>query len=61
MTGPITGSGTDYNFSADYYGQPNGIEGTLKFSDTSVKVKYTKNPKFPSDLLNRDIVCNIKK
>ena len=56
----ITGSGTDYTFSADYYGQPNGIEGTLKFSDTSVTVKYTKNPEFPSDLLNRDIVCNIK-
>ena len=56
----ITGSGTDYNFSADYYGQPNGIEGTLKFSDNSVTVKFTKNPEFPSDFLNINIVCNKK-
>lgn len=56
----ITGSGTDYNFSAEYYGQANGIEGTLKFSDTSVTVKFTKNPEFPPDLLNKYIVCNKK-
>lgn len=56
----VTGSGTDYNFSSDYYGQPNGIEGTLKFSDTSVTVKFTKNPELPTDLLNKDIVCNKK-
>lgn len=56
----VTGSGTDYSFSTDYYGQANAIEGTLKFTDTSVTVRYTKNPAFPSDLLNKDIVCNKK-
>ena len=56
----VTGSGTDYNFSSDYYGQPNAIKGTLKFSDTSVTVRFTANPVYPENLLNKDIVCNKK-
>ena len=58
----VTGYGTDYNISTDYYGQPNGIEGTLKFASDSSKVtvNFTKNPGLPSDLLNKDIVCNKK-
>ena len=58
----VIGSGTDYIFSTDYYGQPNGIEGTLKFASDSSKVtvNFTKNLGLPSDLLNKDIVCNKK-
>ena len=56
----VTGSGTDYTFSTDYYGQPNAIKGTLKFSSdgSSVTVRYTENPELPENLLNIDIVCN---
>ena len=59
----VKGSGTDYSFSTDYYGQPNGVEGTLKFASDSSKVtvNFRKNPELPSDFLNRNIVCNIKK
>ncbi len=59
---PVTGSGTDYSFSTDYYGQANGVEGTLKFASDSSKVtvNFTKNPELPSDLLNKDVVCNKK-
>ena len=58
----VTGSGTDYTFSTDYYGQANAIKGTLKFSSdgSSVTVRFTENPAFPSDLLNKDVVCNKK-
>ncbi|MDO6994997.1 hypothetical protein Q5M87_13365 [Brachyspira innocens] len=56
----VTGYGTDYNFSSDYYGQANGVEGTLKFSDTSVTVRFTKNLGAPDEMLNTDIVCNKK-
>ena len=58
MTGPITGSGTDYDFDAG----DGKTKGTLKFSSdgSSVTVKYTKNPVMPS-FENKDIVCNIKK
>lgn len=55
-----TGSGTDYTFSGEYFGKPNGIEGTLKFNDTSVTVRFTKNPALPEEKLNTDIVCNKK-
>lgn len=58
----VTGSGTDYTFSTDYYGQPNGIEGTLKFAPdgSTVTVNYSKNPAI-SSIEGKDIVCNIKK
>ncbi|PTY39729.1 hypothetical protein [Brachyspira hampsonii] len=56
----VTGSGSDYSFSTDYYGQANGVEGTLKFSDTSVTVNFTKNPDASQGMLNTDIVCNKK-
>ena len=57
---PVTGSGTDYSFSTDYYGQANGIEGTLKFSSdgSSVTIMFTANPAFPENLLNINILCN---
>ena len=57
----VTGSGTDYTFSTDYYGQPNAIKGTLKFSSdgSSVTVRYTKNPDAPS-FENKDFICNKK-
>ena len=57
----ITGYGTDYNISSSYNDQPNAIKGTLKFSDTSVTVRFTENPGAPAEFLNKDIVCNIKK
>ena len=56
----ITGYGTDYNISSSYNSQPNAIKGTLKFSDTSVTVRFTENPGAPAEFLNKDIVCNIK-
>ena len=58
----VTGSGTDYSFSTDYYGQPNAIKGTLKFSSdgSSVTIMFTANPVYPENLLNKDIVCNKK-
>lgn len=58
MTGPITGSGTDYTFDA---GDGKTI-GTLKFSSdgSSVTLKYTANPGAPS-FENKDFICNIKK
>ena len=56
----ITGYGTDYNISSSYNDQPNAIKGTLKFSDTSVTVRFTENPGAPAEFLNKDIVCNIK-
>ena len=57
----VTGSGTDYSFSTDYYGQPNGIEGTLKFAPdgSTVTVNYSKNPAM-SSIEGQDIVCNKK-
>ena len=56
----ITGYGTDYNISSSYNSQPNAIKGTLKFSDTSVTVRFTENPGAPAEFLNKDIVCNKK-
>lgn len=56
MTGPITGSGTDYTFDSG----DDTTAGTLKFSDTSVTVRFTKNTVMPS-FENKNIVCNIKK
>ena len=56
----ITGYGTNYNISSSYNSQPNAIKGTLKFSDTSVTVRFTENPGAPAEFLNKDIVCNIK-
>ena len=58
MTGPITGSGTDYTFDAG----DGKIKGTLKFSPdgSSVTVIYTENPDAPS-FENKDFICNIKK
>ena len=51
----ITGSGTDYSFDSG-----DGIlAGTLKFSDTSVTVRFTKNTAIPSTI-GKDIVCNKK-
>ena len=57
----VTGSGTDYSFSTDYYGQANGVEGTLKFAPdgSTVTVNYRKNPAI-SSLVGKDIVCNKK-
>ncbi|PCG20255.1 hypothetical protein [Brachyspira sp. G79] len=57
---PVTGSGTDYSFSnPDFNETPDAIVGTLKFSDTSVTIRYTKNTVMPS-IENTDIVCNKK-
>ncbi|MEI0566339.1 hypothetical protein [Brachyspira pulli] len=55
MTGPITGSGTDYTFDSG----DGTTKGTLKFSDTSVTVTFTKNEDMPS-IVDQDIVCNKK-
>ncbi|ADG71151.1 hypothetical protein [Brachyspira murdochii] len=56
----VTGSGTDYSFSnPDTQGTPNAIVGTLKFSDNSVTLNFTKNTVMPS-IENTDIVCNKK-
>ena len=57
----VTGYGTDYNFSTDYYGKPNAIKGTLKFASdgNSVTVRFTANPGAPS-FENKDFICNKK-
>ncbi|MEI0538604.1 hypothetical protein [Brachyspira pulli] len=59
---PVTGYGIDYSFSTDFYGEPNAIKGTLKFASdgNSVTVRFTENPGAPAEMLNKDIVCNIK-
>ena len=59
MTGPITGSGTDYTFDAG----DGKTKGTLTFSSdgSSVTVRFTANPEAPEEMLNTDIVCDIKK
>ena len=56
MTGPITGSGTDYTFDSG----DGTVAGTLKFSSdgSSVTVRFTENPGAPAEMLNKDIVCN---
>ena len=51
----VTGSGTDYNFNSS----TGDAEGTLKFSDTSVTVRFTKNDNAPS-IVNQDFACNKK-
>ncbi|KLI51991.1 hypothetical protein [Brachyspira hyodysenteriae] len=54
----VTGSGTDYSFSnPDTQGTPDSIVGTLKFSDNSVTLNFTKNTVMPSIT---EIVCNKK-
>ncbi|WIH83373.1 hypothetical protein NEI00_10245 [Brachyspira pilosicoli] len=51
----VEGSGTDYTFdSGDGY-----VSGTLKFTDSSVTVRFTKNIAMPS-IEGQDIVCNKK-
>ncbi|WP_157151383.1 hypothetical protein [Brachyspira sp. SAP_772] len=51
----ITGSGSDYSFDSG-----DGIvAGTLKFTDTSVTVNFTKNTVVPSTI-GQDIICNKK-
>ncbi|MBW5383786.1 hypothetical protein E6A46_10635 [Brachyspira pilosicoli] len=51
----VTGSGTDYTFDSG-----DGIvAGTLKFTDTSVTVRFTKNTA-ESTIVGQDIVCNKK-
>ena len=56
----VTSSGTDYTFSIpNSKGTPDQVQGTLKFSDTSVTVTFTKNEDMPS-IVGQDIVCNIK-
>ena len=56
---PVTGSGTDYSFSLD----SGSVVGTFKFAPdgSSVTVRFTENPGAPAEMLNIDIVCNIKK
>ena len=58
MTGPITGSGTDYTFDSG----DSTAAGTLKFTSdgSSVTVNFAKNTAMPS-IVGKDIVCNIKK
>ena len=51
----VTGSGTDYNFNSS----TGDAAGTLKFSDTSVTVRFTKNDNAPSSV-DQDFVCNKK-
>ena len=51
----ITGSGTDYTFDSG----DGRVSGTLKFTDTSVTVRFTKNTVVP-DTIGKDIVCNKK-
>ena len=56
----VTGSGTDYSFSnPDTQGTPNAIVGTLKFSDNSVTLNFTKATVMPS-IVGQNIVCNKK-
>lgn len=51
----VEDSGTDYTFDSG-----DGIlAGTLKFTDTSVTVRFTKNTAIPSTI-GKDIVCNKK-
>ncbi|WP_300754020.1 hypothetical protein [uncultured Brachyspira sp.] len=60
--GGITGSGTDYSFSApDFQGTPDQVQGTLKFAPdgSTVTVNYSKNPVVPS-FENKDFICNKK-
>ena len=51
----VTGSGTDYTFDSG----DNTVSGTLKFTDTSVTVNFTKNTVMPS-IVGKNIVCNKK-
>ena len=51
----ITGSGTNYTFDSG----DNTVSGTLKFTDASVTVNFTKNTAMPS-IQGQDIVCNKK-
>ena len=51
----VTGSGTDYNFNSS----AGDTAGTLKFSDTSVTVRFTKNTSAPY-IVGQDFVCNKK-
>ncbi|MEI0531549.1 hypothetical protein R4I97_08310 [Brachyspira pilosicoli] len=51
----VTGSGTDYTFDSG----DNTVSGTLKFTDTSVTVNFTKNAAMPS-IEGQNIVCNKK-
>ena len=51
----VTGSGTDYNFNSS----AGDAAGTLKFSDTSVTVRFTKNDDAPF-IVDQDFVCNKK-
>ena len=55
----VTGSGTDYSFSL----ASGAVVGTFKFASdgNSVTVRFTANPGAPEEMLNTDIVCNIKK
>ena len=55
----VTGSGTDYSFSLN----SDLVVGTFKFTSdgSSVTVRFEKNPGAPAEMLNTDIVCNIKK
>ena len=55
---PVTGYNTDYSFSLN----SDSVVGTFKFNSdgSSVTVRFTKNPDAPAEMLNTDIVCNIK-
>ena len=55
---PVTGYNTDYSFSLN----SDSVVGTFKFNPdgSSVTVRFTKNPDAPAEMLNTDIVCNIK-
>ena len=57
MTGPITGSGTDYTFDSG----DGTVAGTLTFSSdgSSVTVNFEKNTVMPS-FENKDFICNKK-
>ena len=51
----VEDSGTDYTFDSG----DDIVAGTLKFTDTSVTVRFTKNTLAPSTI-DKDIVCNKK-
>ncbi|TXJ35637.1 hypothetical protein [Brachyspira pilosicoli] len=51
----VNGSGADYTFDSG----DGRVSGTLKFTDTSVTVRFTKNTVVP-DTIGKDIVCNKK-
>ena len=55
----VTGYNTDYSFSLN----SDLVVGTFKFNPngSSVTVRFEKNPDAPAEMLNTDIVCNIKK